>query len=335
LIDDRVFSHLTAMSDARGLFEHANGLLPRLEHGYCTDDNARLLTLTSLHDDLGAPHALSRMSLRFVREAQMPDGRTRNRMDTDGRWTDQPTTEDCWGRGLAGLGNAAAHHDNPTIRKWALRGFERGARRRSDWPRAMAFAAIGAAEVATVASTHHEARALLRAAVETIGPLPSSGTWCWPEPRLRYANATLAEALIAAGAALGDRRAQQQGLDMLQWLLELEMTPGHLSVVGHGGRGPDDEGPQFDQQPIEVAAMADACWRALRMTDDPDWARGIAAADAWFRGKNDAGLTMFDDASQGGYDGLHADRVNRNQGAESTLAYITTAYRAAQMQRVG
>ncbi len=323
------------MSDARGLFEHADGLEPRLDHGYCTDDNARLLTISSLHDDIGAPHALSRMSLRFVREAQMPDGSTRNRMDTDGRWTDLATTEDCWGRGLAGLGNAAAHHDNPTIRKWAMRGFERGARRRSEWPRAMAFAAIGAAEVASVAATHHEARALLRATVETIGPLPSTGTWCWPEPRLRYANATLAEALIAAGAVLGNRRALQQGLDMLHWLLELEMAPGHLSVVGHHGRGPDDDGPQFDQQPIEVAAMADACWRALRVTDDPHWALGIGAADAWFRGENDSGLTMFDDVSRGGYDGLHADRVNRNQGAESTLAYVTTTYRAAQMQRVG
>lgn len=335
MIDDRIFAHLTAMSDARGLFEHADGLQPRLEHGYCTDDNARLLTIASLHDDIGAPHAMSRMALRFVREAQMPDGSTRNRMDTAGRWTDSPSTEDCWGRGLAGLGNAAAHHDNPTIRKWALRGFERGARRRSEWPRAMAFAAIGAAEVATVAPTHHEAHALLRAAVELIGPLPASGTWCWPEPRLRYANATLAEALIAAGTVLGHRRALQQGLDMLSWLLDLETTPGHLSVVGHSGRGPDDEGPQFDQQPIEVAALADACWRALRVTDDPSWARGIVAARAWFDGDNDSGLIMFDDASGGGYDGLHADRVNLNQGAESTLAYVTTMYRAAQMQRVG
>lgn len=333
--DDRIFAHLTVMSDARGLFEHADGRQPRLEHGYCTDDNARLLTIASLHDDVGAPHELSRLALRFVRDAQMPDGSTRNRMDIEGRWTDPPTTEDCWGRGLAGLGNAAAHHDNPTIRKWAMRGFERGARQRSEWPRAMAFAAIGAAEVAAVSPVHSGARALLRDAIESIGPLPTSGSWCWPEPRLRYANATLAEALIAAGTVLGDRRALQQGLDMLSWLLGLEMTPGHLSVVGHFGRGPDDDGPQFDQQPIEVAAMADACWRALRVTDDSMWARGIAAADAWFRGENDLGLTMFDEASNGGYDGLHADRINENQGAESTIAYVTTTYRAAQMQRVG
>lgn len=323
------------MTDDRGLFEHANDSEPRLEHGYCTDDNARLLTIASLHDDIGAAHSLSRIALRFVREAQMPDGGTRNRMDAEGRWTDGSSTEDCWGRSLSGLGNAAAHHDNPTVRKWAMRGFDHGAHQRSQWPRSMAFAAIGAAEVAAASPGHRAAHSLLRDAVESIGPLPLSGTWCWPEPRLRYANATMAEALIAAGAVLDQRRVLQQGLEMLSWLLDLEMAPGHLSVVGHSGRGPDDEGPQFDQQPIEVAAMADACWRALRVTDDSSWAGGIMAAEAWFRGVNDCGLTMFDETSNGGYDGLHADRVNLNQGAESTLAYVSTMYRAAQMQRVG
>ncbi len=333
--DARIFNHLVAMSDNRGLFEHAEGRVPRREHGYCTDDNARLLTITSLHDDVGDAHRLSRMALRFVREAQMSDGSSRNRMNTEGRWTDLPSTDDCWGRGLAGLGNAAAHHDNPTIRKWAMRGFERGARRRSDWPRAMAFAAIGAAEVATVAPPHHEARALLRATVECIGELPTTGSWRWPEPRLRYANATMAEALIAAGSVLGHASALQRGLEMLGWLVDLETAPGHLSVTGHDGRGPDDVGPQFDQQSIEVAAMADACWRALMVTSDDAWARGIVAADDWFHGANDVGLPMFDAESSGGFDGLHADRVNVNEGAESTLAYVTTTYRAAQLQRVG
>jgi hypothetical protein len=333
--DDHIFGHLAAMSDNRGLFEHADGLLPRREHGYCTDDNARLLTIASLHDDAGDAHRLSRMALRFVREAQMPDGSSRNRMNVDGRWTDLPSTDDCWGRGLSGLGNAAAHHDNPTIRKWALRSFEHGARRRSDWSRAMAFAAIGAAEVAIVAPPHHEARALLRATIERIGVLPATGSWRWPEPRLRYANATLAEALIAAGSVLDHRTALDRGLEMLAWLLDLETPAGHLSVTGDGGRGPDELGPQFDQQSIEVAAMADACWRALMVTGDDTWARGIVAADGWFHGLNDVGLTMFDAASSGGFDGLHADRVNLNQGAESTLAYVTTTYRAAQLQRVG
>ncbi len=333
--DARIFTHLAAMTDDRGIFEHAHGRQPRREHGYCTDDNARLLTIASMHDDVGDAHRLSRTALRFVREAQMPDGTSRNRMDVDGNWTDLATTEDCWGRALSGLGAAAAHHDNPTIRKWALRSFERGARRRSEWPRAMAFAAVGAAEVARVMPAHHEARAVLRSTIEVIGPLPTNGSWRWPEPRLRYANATLAEALIAAGSVLQQAATLDRGLEMLDWLLQLETVGGHLSVTGHDGRGPDDVGPQFDQQPIEAAAMADACWRALLVTGDDTWSRGIVAADGWFRGLNDVGLTMFDAESAGGFDGLHADRVNANEGAESTLAYVATSYRAAQLQRVG
>ena len=94
------FRHLRAMSDHRGLFEHADGSERRLEHGYCTDDNARLLVVASRAPDVGAAHELSRLALHFVRAAQDDAGRCRNRMDATGRWTDAPTTEDCWGRSL-------------------------------------------------------------------------------------------------------------------------------------------------------------------------------------------------------------------------------------------
>ena len=115
---------------------------------------------------------------------------------------------------------------------------------------------------------------------------------------------------------------------MLAWLLEIETRDGHLSVVGVGGRGPGTDGPQFDQQPIEVAAMADACTRAYEVTGDGLWLRGVALAADWFAGNNDTGLPMYDDVSGGGFDGLHVERVNLNQGAESTLAFISTMQRA-------
>ncbi|MEQ1701652.1 MAG: glycosyltransferase, partial [Ilumatobacteraceae bacterium] len=100
-------------------------------------------------------------------------------------------------------------------------------------------------------------------------------------------------------------------------------------VTGVGGRGPDDQRPQFDQQPIEVAALADACWRAHALTGEQRWADAVLAAAAWFDGANDSGLVMADEASGGGYDGLHEHAVNLNQGAESTLALLSTRQRAA------
>jgi hypothetical protein len=319
--------HLDRMSDHRGLFEHAEGTERREEHGYCTDDNARLLVVMSREPDVGSAHRLSRLALHFVRGAQAADGRCHNRMDRFGRWTDGLTTDDCWGRSVHALGTAATQHPNLAIRTSARLGFDRGARRRSPWTRAMAFAALGATEVALHDPTHGPARALLVDALDAIGPIPT-GSWPWPEARLSYANATLAEAVIGAGAALDDAPALERGLAMLAWLLELETPLGHLSVTGIGGRGPGDVRPQFDQQPIEAAAMADACWRAFTVTGDHTWMRGVVAAASWFTGDNDTGVVMHDEASGGGYDGLQPVGVNLNQGAESTLAFISTMQRA-------
>jgi uncharacterized protein YyaL (SSP411 family) len=180
------------------------------------------------------------------------------------------------------------------------------------------------------------AKAFLEDAIPVIGTLafPIDPVWVWPEQRLRYANAALAEALIAAGSALERSDALDSGVAMLHWLLETQSANGHLSVVGTAGRERESPTPQFDQQPIEVAALADACVRAYSVTGDDRWDRGISMAVEWFLGANDAGVAMFDPGSGGGYDGLHIDRVNLNQGAESTLAYVSTMQHArAQHER--
>ena len=321
-----MFAHLEILTDERALFEHADKLQRRVDHGYCTDDNARMLVVTSREKDSGSAARLSRLALAFTLAAQVPDGRSRNRMNVRGEWTDRPTTDDCWGRGIWGLGVAAAQHDDPAVRAAALVGFDRAARRRSHWSRAMAFAALGAGEVLAANPAHGGARALIDAAVAVIGT-PGPEPWVWPEPRLRYANAALAEAMIIGGVANDDAVTRERGMAMLGWLLGRETKTGHLSVAGVGGAGRTDMGPQFDQQPIEVAAVADCCWRAYALTGDPKWARGVVQAADWFNGANDAGVMMRDINSGGGFDGLRPDGVNLNQGAESTLALISTMQR--------
>ncbi|HEX9258249.1 MAG TPA: hypothetical protein VF855_01845 [Acidimicrobiales bacterium] len=328
------FDHLAKMTDERGLFEHAEHGERRVEHGYCTDDNARMLVVTSREADAGAAARLSRIALGFTLRAQVPNGRTRNRMDSTGRWTDRPSTDDCWGRSLWGLGVAATQHDAGYVRDLAIAGFDTGVKQRSRAPRAMAFAALGAADVLVSHPGQRAARSLLADAVRVIGGTGSAG-WVWPEPRLTYANAALAEALIAAGAALERPDVLDQGLTMLEWLLDRESAQGHLSVTGTAGRGRTDAGRQFDQQPIEVAAMADACWRANTVAAHPKWARGVALAAAWFDGANDARMSMRDEVTGGGFDGLLPDGVNLNQGAESTLALISTMQRARSCMPAG
>jgi hypothetical protein len=322
------FAHLVAMTDRFGTFEHADHALPRREHGYCTDDVARLLVVTMREPDPSLEvRQLARGALRFLADAQGVTGDCRNRRSADGRWHGRRTVDDCWGRSLWGLGTAAVRGAG-WFGQDALAYFEHGTERRSPWPRAMAFAALGAAAVVGADPRHHRARALLADAVTVIGPAGSDATWPWPEPRLTYANAVLPDAMMAAGAALDRPALVDDGLRLLGWLLDRETVDGHLSPTPVGGAGEHDVAPRFDQQPIEAATMADACARAALLTGSARWDEGVRMAAAWFDGANDATATMWDPATGGGFDGLEAGGPNLNQGAESTLALISARQQA-------
>ena len=322
------FDHLVAISDHVGTFEHADHAEPRRGHGYCTDDMARVLVVVAREPHPSQSVAeLGRTAFRFVADAQNVVGRVRNRRSARGRWEGPHGVEDCWGRSLWGFGTAARLAAEPFMRRSALACFGRGVQQRSPWPRAMAFAALGAADVLAVDPRHGGARSVLVHAVDTIGPLGSNPGWPWPEARLSYANAVLPETLLAAGHLLARPDVVEDGLRLLHWLLDRETVDGHLSPTPVGGAGRDD-GPAFDQQPIEVAAMADACARAEVVTGDAGWRRGIDLAVRWFAGDNDAHSVMWNPHTGGGYDGLQTTGPNLNQGAESTIALISTLQHA-------
>ena len=326
------FDHLVTLSDGFGLFEHADHAEPRHEHGYCVDDVARLLVVVARQPDPDdAVVALGRMALEFLADAQGVDGRVRNRRTAAGRWSGHHTVEDCWGRSVWAFGTAACHAPDDWMRQSARAYFGHGVQPRSPWARSMAFAALGAAEVLTEDPSHNEARLLLADAVTTIGRPSPDADWPWPEPRLTYANAVLAEALLAAGQLLERADVVADGVTMLGWLLRRETVDGHYSPTPVGGAGPGESAPSFDQQPIEAAAMADACHRAFVVTGDTEWLAGLDMAVRWFSGANDAGTPMWDPATGGGYDGLHARGPNLNQGAESTLALVSARQHAARL----
>lgn len=315
-----VYSHLLSLSDAVGVFEHAEGDVPRPEHGYCVDDVARALIVAAREPD-GRLDALASTSLQFLAGAIDSNGRSHNRMSVAGEWTDEPDVGDWWGRSAWALGTAAARH--PALRWSARAHFMQLCVTRSTHVRSMSFAALGAAELVLAGDRDRRLVYLLLDALDII-PEPGAETWPWPEPRLRYGNGSLVEAVIAAGAALENRAVLDRGLALLDTLLDLETRNGHLSVTGTAGRGPDDTGPQFDQQPIEVAAIADAAARAHDITGDPRWLRAVGLAWAWFLGDNDSVTPMLDPATGAGYDGLEPGGRNDNRGAESTLAALST-----------
>lgn len=329
------FDHLLRMSDHHGTFEHAYGATPRRGHGYCTDDMARVLVVASREPNADdAVHGLARLAVRFLDGAQSFSGGCRNRMDHTGRWIDDFALEDSWGRCLWGLGTAAAQCDVGLIRRLSVVQFERAAHGRSAWPRAMAFAAVGAAELLGVEPDNIAARKLISDYVAGLARAGDDPGWPWPEPRLSYANAVLAEAMIAAAVVTDDWALGQRGLDLLGWLVERETNAGHLSPTPAGGWTSGETRPGFDQQPIEVSTLADACARAAGLDPASVWLDTVRAAAAWFQGDNDAGLLMWNPDSGAGYDGLHADGVNANQGAESTLAVISTFQQARRFAQV-
>lgn len=308
------FDHLRRMTDDQGLFEHAEGLSPRRHLGYCTDDAARALVLTCL---AGGPADLRQRYLDFVVTAVAEDGYCHNRRDLEGNWADAPGLGDWWGRAIWGLGVAVASGVGGAAAEQAL---DQLTRQRAPFLRSMAYAALGAAQVAD----QPRARALLADAVAAVVRVESADgqgpDWPWPEPRLSYDNALLPHALLAGGRALERPELLTRGLDWLEFLVCEQSHDGHLSIVPVGGRDPGDQRPAFDQQPIELASLAAAGSLAYQVTGASRWRDLVAAAAAWFDGDNDNGVIMFDDDTGVGYDGLTRTGRSSNAGAESTLA---------------
>lgn len=319
------FAHLLHLSDEIGLLAHADGAEPSRQNGYRLDDIAQGLVVIC-REPYPSPELLrlAELYFAFVTRAQGPGGDFHRRLGSDRRWRDKPDTGDWWGRALWALGTVAARAPADWMRDEALARLDLGLRCRSRWPRAMAYAALGAAEILALQPGHSRARRLLADTATTIGPAGVDARWLWPELRLGCANAVLTEALVVAGRYLGRGAATAKGLRLLAWLLEQETRHGHLSVPPVGGWAPGEPRPGFDQPPIEVATLADACATALALTGDPRWADGLHLAIRWFLGGNDSATEMRDPTTGGGYDRLTSNGRSADQGAESTLALLST-----------
>lgn len=335
-----VFDHLFQLSDAMGTFEHADHSEPRIEHGYCVDDVARVL-IAACHVDGDRDArlaALENRSLEFVVSSMSYQGEVRNRRNAHGEWTSEYGTGDWWGRALWSLGVCSQHGETSRARQLARRTFTLGAQQTSTSPRALAFATLGAVHILSDDPAHPHARARVADFIDWFDGRPSRrpGTsWPWPEDRLAYANAVICDALIAAGHAHDRLDLVHHGLELLSWLIDRQTIEGHLSMVPVGGAGPGDTGARFDQQPIEVARLADACERAFGATVEKSWIDRANLCADWFNGRNDLGVAMWQPETGAGFDGLTPSGPNRNQGAESTLAAITTAQVHQRLRNAG
>ncbi|MBI5536757.1 MAG: glycosyltransferase family 4 protein [Deltaproteobacteria bacterium] len=327
--------HVVRMSDGTGILQHATFNVPNFHEGYCTDDNARAFILCNLLDELSGrlpTENLDRLTtsfLAFLAAAFNPKtGRFRNFMSHGRQWLEDAGSEDSHARALWAFGSGAGRSRNEGHQRLCAHLFERGlpAVESFSSPRAWAFSLLGIHEYlrrpqgqsAVMAS-----REVLTRKLVALWKGCATDNWPWFEPSATYDNARLCQALLLSGQWIPDAAALEIGLKSLRWLASLQTTQaGHFRPIGSNGfyeRG--GARADFDQQPVEAQAMVSACLEAFRATQDAFWSREAKRAFEWFLGRNDLGLPLYDSGGGGCSDGLHEDRINENQGAESTLAF--------------
>jgi glycosyltransferase involved in cell wall biosynthesis len=334
-LPELTLEHVERLTDSIGIFQHAAYAMPSYADGYCTDDNARALLLmvlleSSSHDSPARRQLATRYSA-FVQHAFDRDSRRfRNFMSFDRRWRDETGSDDCFGRCLWVLGMCLGRSKHRSFQKWAAELFLRALPELEaiSSPRAWAFGLIGVQQYLEHLSGDRNVGAINDRLTDKLIRLyeaQSEADWPWFEPVLSYVNAKLPHALICSGRHGGAhwQRALELGLQTLRWLVTEQTQDGHFVPIGSNGfyrRG----GPRarFDQQPIEAQATVSACVEAFEATGDRFWHDEARRAFEWFLGRNDLDQPLYNPASGGCYDGLHFDRVNLNQGAESTLAFL-------------
>jgi hypothetical protein len=338
--------HLYRMTDQTGIVEHAVFVVPNYPEGYATDDNARALIVTTLLENLGVrlPAGsvdLASRYLAFLWHALDPTTkRFRNCLSYERQWQEPEGSEDSHGRAIWGLGTVLGRCKNAGLRGAAGRLFELAVPAAVEFrsPRACAFALLGLQEYL---DSFPGDRAALSASDALANRLLNSyrsnrsDDWKWFENGLAYSNARLPQALMRAGVRAANEEMVSAGLEALDWLGTIQRceVKGHFVPIGSQGfYSKTTEKARFDQQPVEACAVVSACLQAYRATGKGRWRKEAWSAFNWFLGDNDLQIALYDPATGGCRDGLHSDRANENQGAESTLSFLMALLEMRQLE---
>ena len=326
--------HLHNMTDGTGMLQHAIFTVPKNTEGYTIDDNARALIVSTLLEELGnrESSALASRYLAFIWYAFNTEiGRFRNFMDYQRHWLESSGSDDSHGRTLWALGTVLGRSNTAGIQSTAGWVFEQAlpAIRETTSPRAWAFALIGIHEYLKRYDGDRMAgqiREELAGRLLTLYQTTRKDDWRWYEDGLTYCNAALPQAMLMCGQSMSNTAMTDAGMESLCWLTTLQHSSadgGHFVPIGSNGfYRQGGERNRFDQQPVEAQATISACLEAYRLTGEKRWKKEARCAFDWFLGRNDLNLSIYDPTTGGCRDGLHPDRPNENQGAESTLAFL-------------
>ena len=326
--------HLLRMSDSTGILQHACYCIANNHEGYCTDDNARALVLTVLLEELGTDSSKVQQAAStyaaFLNYAFNPEScRFRNFMSFDRHWMEVDGSDDSQGRAIWALGTCVGRSRRRSFQFWAMQLFQKAlpACARTTSPRTWALALIGIHEYLRRLDGDRLVNQMRDTLTEKLINLyedTATDDWPWFEDIASYNNAKLPHALILSGRSSGNERATEIGLRSLRWLAEKQHSSrGRFRPIGCNGfcrRG--EPAARYDQQPIEAHAMVSAAIEAFNAVEDRYWCEQAHLAFDWFLGRNDLGQPLYDTSTGGCHDGLQENRVNENQGAESTLAFL-------------
>jgi glycosyltransferase involved in cell wall biosynthesis len=341
-------SHLIRMTDDTGMLQHAVFAVPNYHEGYATDDNARALIVSILSEQPGAEGEAEagRLASRYMAFLWLAfnssNGRFRNFLSYERTWQEPQGSEDSHGRALWALGSAVHRTVNESLRGLAGRLFELAVPAALSFtsPRAWAFSLFGIQgylDRFPGDRTAQRQREILAGKLLKIYQITCAPGWNWFEDGLAYSNARLSQALLLAGSRTSNDEWLTAGLDSLEWLGTQQRCTmnDHFAPIGSQGfYGKGGSKARFDQQPLEASATVSACLQAYRATGDERWRAQAWAAFNWFLGDNDLKTALYDDSTGGCRDGLHPDRANENQGAESTLSFLMALLEMRQLQDV-
>ncbi len=327
--------HLFSLTDDTGILQHSVSIVPNYKEGYTTDDNARALILTTMCEEItqDAMQKVNKLAIRylaFLLYAFNPElGRFRNFLSYDHRWLEESGSEDSHGRALWALGVVLGRSKSQKLRNVAGMLFSTAlpAALKFSSPRAWAFTLIGIHEYLRRFSGDRVAQNVEEVLAEKLMDLyrrNSTVDWPWFEDILSYSNAKMPHALLLCGQRLSRNDMREVALKTLDWLTTIQQSKeGHFEPIGSNGfYRQGGERAYFDQQPIEAYGIILACLETYRVTSENRWYKEAQRAFEWFLGRNNKRLPLYDPTTGGCCDSLHSDRVNENQGAESTLAFL-------------
>ena len=347
--------HLNALTDDAGVLQHAIFTVPNRGEGHTTDDNARALIFTVMLEHVAKHQAekdarekltlpvanFSARYLSFLEHGFNPaTGRFRNFLGYDRRWNEAAGSEDCHGRAVWALGTVLGRSRDHGLRCAAGHLFELSLPAVVEFysPRACAYTLLGIQEYLDSFPGDRDAqkiRGVLAGRLLAMYESIHQPDWKWYENVLAYGNARLPQAMLLVGSACSDNRMVSAGLETLDWLTERQRceTNGHFVPIGSQGfYRQGGEKARFDQQPIEAAGAVSACLQAYRATGERRWRDEGWSAFNWFLGDNDLQLPLYDGVTGGCRDGLHPERANENQGAESMLSFLTARLEMSALQ---